>query len=241
LYQCLGAAIVLPLYFAMFTWASSKPGYFTSGREVPTAKVLLPSLILGYVIPTALMFFPFPFGSDLIAYQNLAAFWQPAPLYPNLLVFLFSLAPGLGSKQQLARKDADVSHLKLVYLLAGIVSMASHVGLIYVCSVPGSGLSLSTVLLPDEALRMKDMANGLLWIFQWDFIGTFSAALLWSWLSVVEVGQVAGQKATGGVVAVGTIGLLTVLGGPGAALAAVWLWREGKMAESRAGARKKVL
>jgi hypothetical protein len=191
--------------------------------------MLLPVVVLGYVVPTGLMFYPW---NDVGLSQWSAAFWQAAPLYPNLFVYLVSLVGMTGPTSK--NSNNYVNHVKGLYVLTGALSVASHIALVYISTTSGNQtLSLSSVLLPDETTRMMDTAQGLLWIFQWDFLGTFSAALLWSWASVVEIRCVSGsgQPAASLVAATG-LGMATILGGPGAALSVVWYWRETKMASS---------
>ncbi|KAK0627985.1 hypothetical protein B0T14DRAFT_146790 [Immersiella caudata] len=224
-YQCVGAAVILPLYCITFVWAAGKDGYNPSGREVRNSGMLLPVVVLGYVVPTALMFYPW---NNLDFFQWSAAFWQAAPLYPNLFVYLASLA---GTTSPASKNSNSVNHVKGLYVLTGALSVASHFALLYISAASGNpALSLSSVLLPDETARMKDTAHGLFWIFQWDFLGTFGAVLLWTWVSVVEMHRVSGNgHLTKSLAATVAIGIATVLGGPGAALSAAWYWRETKM------------
>jgi hypothetical protein len=208
LYQTLGGAFVLPLYYLLFV---RKPANF-AGADVQ-ANLLLP-LVLGYLIPTVLMFIPW---DDLVLSQNFAAVWQCAPMYPNMLAYLFP-----------SRKANPTR----IYVLAGVVALASHAYLIYGSTDPT--LSLPTVMLPNKTPWKADMASGLLYIFQWDFIGIFAASLLWCWLSVIEVWDISGAHSGAQAVKAGVvIGLLTLVGGPGTAMAVVWYWREGKIAESQ--------
>jgi len=230
LYQSLGAAVIMPIYLALFIQRSSGQTYLASGRQVPNAHLILPASILGYVIPTILMFFPW---ADIVTSQNFAAFWQAAPLYPNVLVYIFSLIetrPLSGS--------TDVRYLKQIYILSGVISTASHIALIYISATSSDpGMSLFNILIPREGMKMNDAAQGLLWIFQWDFLGTFASALVWCWLSVVQVGLVAGNRYH--LPGAFAIGGLTLLGGPGAAFSAAWYWREEKMEGLGQAGRKK--
>ncbi|KAK4445402.1 hypothetical protein QBC34DRAFT_413167 [Podospora aff. communis PSN243] len=237
-YQCFGAAVILPLYCMTFVWTSGKDGYFAAGRQVRNSGVLLPAVVLGYVLPTALMFYPW---SNILLCQWCAAIWQAAPLYPNLLVYLFSLGGTAKARSKHSLPD-DVGHVKRLCALTAVLSACSHVGLLYVSmrSETSTLTILSSILLPEEALRMKDTANGLLWIFQWDFFGAFAAALLWSWVSVVEVRCTSGKgQSSESLIAALSIGVLTLLGGPGTALSAVWYWRETEMAASGPSGRVK--
>ncbi|KAI0595389.1 hypothetical protein F4775DRAFT_374121 [Biscogniauxia sp. FL1348] len=247
LYQTLGAAVVLPLYYASHVHASRSAGYHASGRAVPAgyARALLPASAAGYLAPTIAMYLPW--GSVEVT-QRLIALWQPAPAFINVLL-LVGLAVLSSSPHE--DKTADVKHLKRVYLFAGAVAAAAHVGVVALCLFPaplsfamttaaadgGSSLpSLRSVFVPDRTTWDASTAAGLHYIFQIDEWGLYTSSLLWCWISVGDVLRLMPQKGGRGgsrvvqlaKAAVAIVGLAIVIG-PGAAMAAVWSWREDKL------------
>ncbi|KAI1104774.1 hypothetical protein F4804DRAFT_351748 [Jackrogersella minutella] len=221
-YQTLGAGIVLPLYYAAY------------GREVPiaSARVLLPAAVLGYLAPTAALWYV-PWG-DVTTVQHLTLFWQPSPIYVSALVSLFSFfAPSATAK------NGDVKHLKRVYLAAGIVSTASHFLMLYNCLTSDNPqLSLSYVFLPNRAAWKDSMTMGLHYIFQWDFFGAFGSLLFWCWLVVYDVLRILGQSGPLPLIkTVFGIAFVTLVASPGTAIAMVCSWREDRLVMIESGIR----
>ncbi|KAI5927410.1 hypothetical protein F4810DRAFT_650842 [Camillea tinctor] len=246
LYQTIGAAVILPLYYASHLFASSSPSYYASGRAVPQryARALLFASVAGYLLPTVAMYLPiWTFATT----QRLTALWQPAPAFVNALLLAASLFP--------ARQDqgADIKHLKRVYVFAGAVSALAHVGVVAVCLFPelltattaasssssSSALpSLRSVFIPDRSAWKTSATAGLHYIFQIDEWGLYSSSLLWCWINVGDVLRLAPRKdgrkpGAAGVwqlvkAAVAIVALAVVVG-PGAAMTVVWSWREDKL------------
>lgn len=208
--------------------SSSADRYYASGRQVPLsyAKALLPAAVLGYLVPTISLYLPW---ANIATTQNLTAFWQPAPLFVNFLLWIFSYtvspSPGLS-------KDADTKYLKKIYLTAAVVSAVTHVGVLYICITSRDPeVSLSSVFLPDKAMWKTSMALGVHWIFQVDWWGCFGSSLFWGWLAAFDMLRLVNGRAGYGElvkVALG-IGVLAVLAGPGATMAVIWSWREDMM------------
>jgi len=248
-YQTFGGAPIVALYYFAFAQNTRKEDYLRSGREVSLgyAKVILPSVVLVYCIPTIAMFLPW---NDVQLTQALTAFWQPAPLLVNVAMWIFALVfaasgpPGEANpKGPPTRGTADLKHLNRIYLTAFLVSAAAHVGTMYVCLTSSNPqLSLSYVFLPNRDTWKASTTLGLHWIFQWDAWYIFGSALVCCWLSVWDVQRALGVSGiAASLKALVAIGMLTVLVGPGATMAAVWYWREAEMVyvEERFGGKPK--
>ncbi|KAI0833112.1 hypothetical protein F5Y06DRAFT_182414 [Hypoxylon sp. FL0890] len=238
LYQVIGGAIIAPLYYAAYVYASAGDAYYFQGREVPSsyARALLPATVLGYLVPTvALYYVPL---SDVKTVQYLTAFWQPSPIYVSVLLLLFSfLAPS--SSPSTGAKNGDVKHLKRVYLIAGLVSAVAHVSTLYSCLTSDNPqLSLSYVFLPNRALWKDSMTLGLHYIFQIDFWCAFGAALFWCWIVVYDILRILGKPGVGDLVkTVLGIGFVTILAGPGTTIAMVCDWREDRLVMIESGVK----
>ncbi|RYP47019.1 hypothetical protein DL768_006879 [Monosporascus sp. mg162] len=265
LYQTVGGAVVVPLFYVAYVAASRDDAYHRSGRELRPgyARALLPATVLGYLVPTLAMFAHGYWGRNLHVTQALIAFWQPAPLLVDALLVVFayvlpcfpsssapsssssSLTPVSRASARAPPKNGDVPHLKRLYLVAGLVSAVVHVGTLYAClSSSDPQLSLRHVFVPSRATWRDGPTPGLHWIFQWDWWGIVASSLLWSWVVVADAlrllhgrKNVAASRLVG--VAVGIVALALVAG-PGTAIAAVWSWREDKLVMIEEGRRPKV-
>ncbi|RYP81901.1 hypothetical protein DL770_005757 [Monosporascus sp. CRB-9-2] len=262
LYQTVGGAAVVPLFYVAYVAASRDDAYHRSGRELRPgyARALLPATVLGYLVPTLAMFAHGYWGRNLHVTQALIAFWQPAPLLVDALLVVFAsvlpcfplpsssssaLTPVSRASARAPPKNGDVPHLKRLYLVAGLVSAAVHVGTLYAClSSSDPRLSLRRVFVPDRATWGDGATPGLHWIFQWDWWGIAASSLLWCWVVVADAlrllhgrENVAASRLVG--VAVGIVALALVAG-PGTAIAVVWSWREDKLVMIEEGRRPKV-
>ncbi|KAI0885507.1 uncharacterized protein GGS22DRAFT_161091 [Annulohypoxylon maeteangense] len=226
LYQIIGAAIIAPVYYTAYVFTSRGDAYHLSGREVPIgyARALLPATVLGYLIPTMALYY----GSwDIQTVQYLTAFWQPSPIYVSVLLVLLSYVTSPSSSTTTA-KNGDVKHLKLVYLLVGLISSASHLSTLYLSFTSDNPqLSLSYIFLPNRATWKDGIVLGLHYIFQVDFFGAFGSALLWSWLNTYDVLRVQGRSSASSLIqaALGIV-ITTLVAGPGTAIVVAYNWRE---------------
>lgn len=243
-YQTVAGAAIIPLYYLAYAVTSREKDYLAAGRQVPLgcARALLPALVVGYLVPTIALYIPW---GDLSITQNLTALWQIAPALPNvlLLVLVPLLSPSLSSTgpESGTSTTRDVRHLKRIYLVIGIASTITQLATWYIClTSTNPQLSLSYVFLPNKALWKESAALGLHYIFQWDFWIIYASSLAWCWLVVMDAltklrGRVYLYQR---VLAAGNILLVTLVAGPGTALALVWNAREETMLEIEQAAQK---
>jgi hypothetical protein len=247
LYQCIGAAVILPIWMLLLHRMSGRNTYFQTGRTVPLAyaRTILPATLILYLVPTIAFLVP---GTSIELLQMILAFWQAAPICVNIPLWFVSrfvsTTPATGKA-----KTADVPHLKVIYNTLFVTSIISHWITIYkVAASETPGVSLVRVFLPSPEHWLASMDNGLLWIFQWDWVICATMQFVTSLVAIYDVQRLVpdidddpeGDKLFKGVyVSVA----LTVLGGPGAMLAAVWGWREEQLVvleerAEKAGAKK---
>lgn len=229
IYQLLGIGKVAPVYFLLSIYTTSSSIYArTTGRPVPSnvAKVLLPALCLGYVIPTVLMFLP---HEDSITQQNMIAFWQPSPLYVSLLAWVGSKA--MAALRPTKRFDLeifenkDVPYLQSGYAFCFFATAITHIcTLLYAVLTPSVSISQSFFNLPGfDAIDISAF-------WKYDMLLCFSSVMVWLLYSVFDLrrhGYITSStlfKAAGLTLASG------VLVGPGATYAGVWAWRESVIA-----------
>ncbi|KAI2469471.1 hypothetical protein F4781DRAFT_394238 [Annulohypoxylon bovei var. microspora] len=237
-YQIIGAAIIAPLYYAAYVFASGGDAYHLHGREVPiaTARALLPAVVLGYLVPTVALYY----GTwDLQTVQYLTAFWQPFPILVSALLSLFSFLTFSSSSASATAKNGDVKHLKRVYLLAGLVSAASHLSTLYLSLASDNPqLALSYIFVPNRGSWKDSMVLGIHYIFQIDFIGAYVSTLFWTWLVTYDALRLQGKSSPSNLIqaALG-IGFVTLVAGPGAAVVVVCNWREDRLVMIESGVK----
>lgn len=194
---------------------------------VATAKAIPPAAILGYIIPSMLLFFPY---SNADIRQVIIAFWQPAPVLVPILTRIFSYLSKIqaGNSNNDASKEineTDLPHLNAVYKATGIIAACFHIFTVIGCMV-SDDLSLTDVLLRKNSFSpVSDLADGVFAFFQNDCLMTAVAVFLCCMTAVWDLYRVGLSNVTllGGIGAV-VIGFGLV--GPGATAAAVWYWRE---------------
>lgn len=229
IYQLLGIGKVAPLYFLLSVYTTGRTVYArTTGRPVPsnTAKVLLPALCLGYVIPTVLMFLR---HEKSIAQQNVIAFWQPSPLYVSLLAWAGSKAMhSLRSTKPLDLEifeNRDVSYLQSGYAFCFFATAITHIcTLVYTSLSPSVSISQSFFGL--HGLESIDITG----FWKYDMILCFSSVAVWLLYSVFELRRFGYITTSTAFNAVGLTLISGVLVGPGATYAGVWAWRESLIA-----------
>ncbi|CAN9393892.1 unnamed protein product [Alternaria alternata] len=241
IYQNVGGACIVTLWWLAFHRISSPKSYFQTGRTVPLpyARAILPGILLFYVVPTIALFIP---GLDSDMLQNLLAFWQFTPIFANIPLWFISLS-GSSTIVTAKNKSADVRSLKVLYAFAFVVSVATHWITIRGISLSDNpDVTYARVFIPSTYTWKKGMEWGLLFIFQWDWLIIGSMYIIPSWVAICDVQRVKNGEATLENIFESflVIAAVTAMGGPGATLAAVWFWREGKMAEieNASGARK---
>lgn len=225
---------------------SGKNQYFSTGRAVPVqyARLILPSTLVIFLGPTFAMFYP---GWSMETLQLILAFWQFTPVLVNVPLWLASpfASPSTSSKA----KKADLPHLKILYNTLFVVLTAVHVTTIaQVVTSETPGVSLQHVFLPNPALWKTSMSEGLLWVFQWDWVVCALLNIIPAIIAIYDVVRFIPETDTDPLhdrlfKGVYIVAALTVFGGPAAALVAVWGWREEQLViieERAAGGKKKL-
>lgn len=229
IYQFLGIGKVAPFYFLLSVYTTSRSVYTrTTGRPVPShaAKVLLPALCLGYVIPTVLMFLP---HEESITQQNAIAFWQPSPVYVSLLAWA-------GSKTMQALRptkpldleifeNRDLSHLQSGYAFCFFTTAITHICIFLYASLSPS-VSISQSFFGLQGFEAIDISG----FWKYDMVLCFSSVAVWLLYSVFELRRIGYITTTAAFKALGLILISGVLMGPGATYAGVWAWRESVIA-----------
>lgn len=234
LYQLRGIGFIAPIYFAISLFHSSSIAYFTpSSRRVPVsiAQALLPALVIGFVIPTMMMFFPL--HNTLNTRQIFIALWQPAPLYVAVLTEVISRGlkrvgcskPVKSASHVDKSVNEDLPHLRTVYATVSGISACFHIALVLSWVVSGSSFITSALIPWDSFGQVSNLADGVFVFFQNDFLLVATATMLWCLTSIWDMYRMGISNVSWRVGLVGLV-LGCVVAGPGATAAAVWYWRE---------------
>ncbi|PVH78698.1 hypothetical protein DL98DRAFT_421668 [Cadophora sp. DSE1049] len=233
-YQTVGGAVIIPLWYLLFFRNSTRETSWTpASRRVDSAyaKALLPSLVLGYLVPTVAIYAPFPDPGFKIR-QALIAFWQPCPLYVNLLLVVISTAIRKNEPVVTVNKsETSLKYLHRLYITNFAVSAVVHVITMVLCisaKVPQVNFVHSLIRVP-VADRLT-MLGCLHYIFQVDGLIILGTALAAAWGVMWDLKHLGKADISTGEIAF-QMAVATVLFGPAATVSGVWLLREHMLAE----------
>ena len=233
-YQTVGGAVVIPLWYLLFFRSSAGESSWTpASRQVDTsyAKALLPSLVLGYLLPTVAMYIPFP-DPGLYIHQALIASWQLSPLYVNILLvgistFIRKDEPAVN----INKSQTSLKYLHRVYIINFAVSAAVHIITMVLCisaKVPQVNFVHSLIRLP--AADRLTMLGSLHYIFQVDGLIILGSALAAAWGVMWDLKHLGKADISTGEIAI-QMAVATILFGPAATVSGVWLLREHMLAD----------
>lgn len=191
------------------------------------AKALMTAHVVGYLIPTLVLFLPFSdpgFSITLVLIAN----WQPSPLYVSiLLVGLAQVFDNTGSANKGSKSpESDLQYIKTMYAFSSFVAAVSHITLL--CRWTQAQWSLVDIFIPRQSSLQGPVPELLYYIFQMDYFNIFAAALVAALVVMLDLRQL-GRSQVNPLMAGISLILGTVLVGPGATMAAVWWWREDKL------------
>ncbi|KAK5162735.1 uncharacterized protein LTR77_011218 [Saxophila tyrrhenica] len=228
-YQTVGGAIIIPLWYLCFTLTTSTTVYGNDSHSIPptTARGLLPALLVGYVVPTTLMYLPF---LDIDTQQFMVALWQPSPFFVNILWISYTRLAGAADDSQVGQgsRGNGEKTVKTLYVSSAVISAVVHVGVIGICLTSNDPQQSLWDVFMLENRESWSMSQALLFIFQIDFWIIFAASIACACIVVWDLHSL-GLTTLGMVQAFAVIAFVSVVLGPGAALSGVWYWREGML------------
>ncbi|KAH7074440.1 hypothetical protein BKA63DRAFT_513030 [Paraphoma chrysanthemicola] len=225
-----------PLWFllSIFSRGGSQT---TVGRYVPkaTARALLPAVYLGYLVPTILLFVP---SIPVSIKQDLVLEWQFTAILVSIL--LLAIAKVYAKFDPASIYDIytldDVPYLVTAYKFTFVFSVAYHAMFLAFVLVAGGHpvLSFTRLFVPsyNSPEQFPDSQETAMFTFlKLDFLFTFLAMVLYGLYSIYEL-RYKGLATTKQVLLACALFIpAQVVVGPGAAVTALWWWRELCMAK----------
>ncbi|KAK2624710.1 hypothetical protein QTJ16_005903 [Diplocarpon rosae] len=241
LWQCFGAAIALPLYYAAhIQWSSQNK--ITRVENVETAMVLPVSFLLGAVLPALIGMAPTWLGpnSRTAAYhQMILAAWQLDPIWVSWTLqigtwVLQTCFTSTGSPMPDGRTKAH-QWIRASYLLAAASSASGHLYVMAkVLTSKSSNVNLVRMYVPFPFAGPAPMEDILVWgpwlFLQYDLIIITLSSISWAFVLLDQLRP--SPRFSRGVLALFLAAGCTTIG-PGATVSIALYIREGKLQEAR--------
>jgi hypothetical protein len=211
----------------LYTWTSSDASYWTVTRETPVRKAAsLPvALLLGYIIPSLGLAYPFQDDRSLQAYL---AFWQITPMLISLMWVPMAWITKASSNGKAVPPDMDIRYLNITYALSFLAGFLPHVALLYICVTSiETTYSLDFIFTPRQP-REPNWDSALFFIFQVDLVAAFASMVLWCLQVRLELINLGRSPYGIAYTLFGTV-IESIVLGPGAFISATCWWRETKI------------
>lgn len=235
-----GIGVIGPFYAAASSLRDCGAIYTTASRRavpVTLAKWILPSILIGYGVPTLLIF-----RTDLNPehHQILIVAWQFAAIPVSLLLMSFawierSLIPSAkrSQTQPIQSRDADAVYLERAYQAVFVLNLIVHLATVYWITFSSNELvTISRLLDPtNDAVepRPDTIASFMFTTLRWDHLFAIIAFWFYGCVTIFTMRGTGIITNLGSFKALATFSAAHVATGPGAALMGLWLWRERTM------------
>lgn len=156
-------------------------------------------------------------------------FWQPFPVYGAILQrVLGRFVKDTTYEERLNNPEADMPHLRRIYRFAGVAAACAFLYVRFKSPVSATEVFLEGIRNPGAAVSLIQRVSKAL---RYDQICAFSAGAVWMLLNFRDLKK-AKKVNAGWAKIVGTMAGLSLLVGPGAAMTAMWAWREEALVKS---------
>jgi hypothetical protein len=188
-------------------------------------KTIIPTILLSYIIPSIAMFT----ASGLATRQWInGLFWQPFPIYAAVMQrVLGRFVKDTTDTDRIDDPAADMPYLRRIYGFSGIAAACAYLYVrfsspVSLMDVFSQGIGNPSAVVP----VMQSLSKS----FRYDQIAALSAGTVWILLSFNDLKRARKLSAGWGKV-LGVFAATTIFAGPGAAMAAMWAWREELLAK----------
>ncbi|CAJ2503148.1 Uu.00g105420.m01.CDS01 [Anthostomella pinea] len=193
LWQCAGAGIALPLYYAHhILWIDSSD--ILRVRNVDAARALPFSFLLGAIFPAVLGSAPTWNGPDSRTpevHQKLLAAWQPDPIWVSLIQYVLTKSSaGLRSRGEV-HPNAQL-WIRTAYLVSAASSALGHIytmGRIFLSTDEGTNLVRMCLPFPFTGPSgVPDILARGPWLYlQYDILSFDAASLSWAFILLTRM------------------------------------------------------
>ncbi|KAH9219751.1 BcBOA8 protein [Leptodontidium sp. 2 PMI_412] len=231
--QLFGIGVVAPIYFFLhYIFIPSTKFHAADNRQVPIhlVKTMLPTLVLGYVLPTVAMYWPTSPISTLQAWNFI---WQPFPIYLSILHRILSrLLPNNERADRINNIKGDLFYLRLIYLTTALLSSSIWIYTFLTSPTPLFQVFLSGLLNTEAKFKTLEECIGM--FLKYDEVFCFGSAAIWVLLCFWDLKR-EGRLTAGWAKVLVVFGGMSLGLGPGAGLVGMWGWREDILARPGLG------
>ena len=191
-------------------------GMMVSKKEM---KTILPTIWMAYILPSVAMFAV----PGLVNRQWInGVFFQPFPLYAYAIQRVLLTFPS-SSKNKEEEEEATEADLRLICGLSAAASASVYLYL-WITS-PGSmaDIFFSETSSPTAPITML---KGAAKVLRYDQLCSFGAGTVWTLLHFWDLKREGLMRSVGWGKILGVFWAMNLVGGPGAAMAGMWAWRE---------------
>lgn len=227
-YQVKGLGFIAPIYYFLHYVQSPLSMYAAPDNRltnIASAKVIIPTIATSFILPSVAMF-----AAPGIANRQWinGVFFQPFPLYAALVHrLLVKTVKDTTQVDRIENVTADMKWLRLAYGFATATAAAAYLYVTLKSPVSLTEVFFKSLSNPSEALPL---ITGAAKVFRYDQIAASTAGAIWVMLSFKDLKK-ANKIHTGWPGIVGAFAGTTLLAGPGAAMTAMWAWREECLAK----------
>jgi hypothetical protein len=200
--------------------------------RISSVKTIIPTVAIIYILPTFGSFF----APGLTNRQRInGLFFQPFPIWAAIFQRILGLfVKDTTDTDSIKNPEADLAYLRAAYFFSAAASASVYLYLWVFSPFSLGKIFFSGLGNPEAALPLVEGAAKVL---RYDHIASFSAGIVWTLLSFGDLKR-AGLLEVGWGRIIGVFAGMTLVGGPGAAMAVMWAWREDMLADN-AGVRGK--
>lgn len=245
--QLLTAGVALPVYFLAHIQSIPTVPTLLPRDALGRVRTLLPAIIVGYLVPSWFLVLP-PKGVSLDTVQKISAAWQPFPLYIAAFWVVFRKLDswrtgpltGPASVDRREERSRVLGWLRRSYYACGVISAWAHL-YVFVPSLTTtvSSHSFANIFIPfwmhphlPISLAAGPLAayrpcSRLLFQHDWLMMTVAAVTFFGRWHLVTQKGRSESTRLGGWAV---RMLFVSLVGGPGAALAWAGIEREERIA-----------
>jgi hypothetical protein len=155
-------------------------------------------------------------------------FWQPFPIYAATLQRdLGRIRQDTTYEDRVNEPEANMPYLRRIYGFAGVAAACAYLYVRFNSPVSPTEVFFKGVTNPSAAVPLVQTLAKFL---RYDQIAALSASTIWTMLSFHDLKR-GGKLTTNWSKIVGAYAGIMLVAGPGAAMSAMWAWREEALAK----------